>query len=305
MTELFTNNAVSTLTANLSSGATTCAVANGGLFPSPTVGQFFRLTLTSIVTGASEIAYCTGRSGNVLTIIRAQEATPTSTIGSPLAFLAGDGVANQVTAGMMVNTYQPSLDQQNYVRYGTDSGSANAYAIVLDPAMMSSTKGTIIIFTALHANTATSTITINGGTTYALKANGGDLPYNLILAESVVTAVFDGTQYLVQSSVNAAGTAGVLYIGNEIYQYGVTATTTGNGDIINLNVPYLTDFIVQAGEADASGWWDGTNWQPTIYGTAKNGVSLTDFLIYGIRLIHAGNPTPTGGLAFSWVAIGH
>ena len=79
MTQIFANNATSTTTDNpLTSGATTTTLASGtgALFPSPIGGDYFAVTFTQATTETSwEIAWCTGRSGDVLTIVRGQEGT--------------------------------------------------------------------------------------------------------------------------------------------------------------------------------------------------------------------------------------
>lgn len=93
MTIIFANNAVSYLaTAILSSHTTlTVATGTGELFPVPGVGEYFKLTLEDRRNRTIEICHCTGRSGDVLTIVRAQEDT------TALAFAAGSTVANRFT----------------------------------------------------------------------------------------------------------------------------------------------------------------------------------------------------------------
>ncbi len=81
MAQLFANNAYGSLGATLSDSATslTLATGQGARFPTPTGGDFFLLTLIAIDTNGNEsnweIVKVTGRSSDVLTIVRAQEAT--------------------------------------------------------------------------------------------------------------------------------------------------------------------------------------------------------------------------------------
>lgn len=89
--QLFTNNAVSTLAANLSIGATSMSVAvgEGALFPTLSGGDWFNVTLES---GANrEIVKVTARAGDVFTIVRAQEGT------SDQSWTTGDTVELRVT----------------------------------------------------------------------------------------------------------------------------------------------------------------------------------------------------------------
>lgn len=76
--QLFTNNAASTLASGITNVATslTLATGHGVLFPSPTGGDWFALTLTQATSETSwEIVKVTARSGDVLTIERAQEGS--------------------------------------------------------------------------------------------------------------------------------------------------------------------------------------------------------------------------------------
>jgi len=94
MAVLLANNATSRLASSLTAAATTLSVTTGegAKFPSPTGGDWFPLTLIKS-SGALEIVKCTARSGDVLTITRAQEATLAQ------AFSAGDRVEVRYTKG--------------------------------------------------------------------------------------------------------------------------------------------------------------------------------------------------------------
>lgn len=90
---IFANNAVSQLAAPLLSSQTTLTVTamTGELFPVPGVGEYFKLTLEDRRNRTIEICHCTGRAGDVLTILRAQEDT------TALNFAIGTTVANRFT----------------------------------------------------------------------------------------------------------------------------------------------------------------------------------------------------------------
>lgn len=96
---LAANNAQSVLAAGISSSATTLILNTGTgiLFPSPVSGtSFFKLTLIDAATGQiSEIVHVTARSGDSLTIVRAQEGT------AARAWSANDIAANMMTAGTL------------------------------------------------------------------------------------------------------------------------------------------------------------------------------------------------------------
>jgi hypothetical protein len=94
---LYTNNAATYLAFGITNTATTMQVsANaGGLFPNPTGGDYFYVSLISLSGPIIEIVKCTARSGDILTIERGQEGT------SPLYWNTGDNVQLRITAAGM------------------------------------------------------------------------------------------------------------------------------------------------------------------------------------------------------------
>jgi hypothetical protein len=78
MAQLFANNAISLLAAGITNVATSLTVTtgDGALYPSPTGGDYFMLTLTQAGSETSwEVVKVTARTGDVLTVVRAQEGT--------------------------------------------------------------------------------------------------------------------------------------------------------------------------------------------------------------------------------------
>lgn len=110
---LFTNNAATGLVYPITSSATTLYVngGSGSLFPSPTGGNYFMITLINALTGNMEIVQCTARSGDVFTIVRAQEGTTAQ------AFAIGDAVQLRITAGSLQTFANPTV--VNSVAAGT------------------------------------------------------------------------------------------------------------------------------------------------------------------------------------------
>lgn len=98
--QLFANNALSALAADIAAGASalTLAPGSGAKFPSPANGDFFLLTLFQLSNGNEinhEIVKCTARAGDVCQVQRAQEGT------AARAYVAGDAVSLRLTAGSM------------------------------------------------------------------------------------------------------------------------------------------------------------------------------------------------------------
>lgn len=116
MSILWSNNASTTLTSSITAAQTTITVVDGSLFPTITGSDYFYITLGSLANG-TEIAKCTARSGNTLTLQRGQEGTVAK------AFSAGEFVELRVTAAGLLAT--------------GDRDTANYYAMV--PADVDST----------------------------------------------------------------------------------------------------------------------------------------------------------------------
>lgn len=97
MTQLFADNAASTLASSITNVATslTLATGEGAKFPSPTGGDHFIATLVGLTSGVEtswEKVKVTARSGDTLTIVRAQEGSTAA------AWASGTKVELRVTA---------------------------------------------------------------------------------------------------------------------------------------------------------------------------------------------------------------
>ena len=171
MIELFANNASTILASSVSNVATVITLnpGSGALFPNPLAGQYFILSFTSAtIPGLTEITWCTARTGDVCTIIRAQEGTTAQ------SWNAGDNVANFDTAGTAANFVQKQQMQQNLYNYAADTGTANNYIVTLNPTSLSNpVQGALVYMRASNSNTGTSTLTVNGGTSYTIYGQGG------------------------------------------------------------------------------------------------------------------------------------
>jgi len=93
---LWTDNASTLLASAITNSQTTLTVTatQGSLFPAPGAGQIFVGTLED-TGGNIEVVWCTGRTGDTCTIVRAQEGT------SAAAFASGSRFEIRCTAGML------------------------------------------------------------------------------------------------------------------------------------------------------------------------------------------------------------
>jgi hypothetical protein len=132
MAILFTNNATTNLAASILSTDTSFTVLSGtgSLFPNPTNGDYFLVTLIGISGSPIEIVKCTARSTDTFTVVRAQEGTTAS------AFNGGDQVQLRITAGVMNGAAQSGLasgglteNTQNISTSYTISTNRNALSV--------------------------------------------------------------------------------------------------------------------------------------------------------------------------------
>ena len=108
MADIFkwTNDAKTTLDGAHNNTTLTINVANGALFPSPSAGEAFAITIKK-TDGTAEICYCTSRTSDALTVTRGQETS----LGAAVAqtYVGGETIGLRVTAGSLVELIQNSL----------------------------------------------------------------------------------------------------------------------------------------------------------------------------------------------------
>lgn len=80
--------------------------------------------------------------------------------------------------------------------YAVSTGSSNAYAIALSPALTAHVAGMPIRFKANHTNTGAATLAVNAMSAVAIKRpDGTALQANDILSGAMITTIYDGTNY--------------------------------------------------------------------------------------------------------------
>ena len=200
MTQLFSNNAYSSLAANASNSTTTLTLATGtgARFPSPTGGNYFLLTLVGLDSNANEssweIVKVTARSTDTLTVVRAQESTTAVSWG------AGTRVESRATAG----TFSELI------------GALASYAPLASPTFTGSIKGDFSNATA-SSRVAFQSSTANSSTIIAAKPSG------------------TGTSSYLQSfNASDADNSGYVYLGITGTVATINSAKTGTGTALPL-----------------------------------------------------------------------
>jgi len=116
-----------------------------------------------------------------------------------------------------------AIDQNSSQIYGADGGSANTYTLTLAPAPTAYAAGQVFHFNATNANTGTSTLNVNGlGAKTIKKLHDQDVVSGDIEAGQVVTVIYDGTNFQMQSQAGA-GTGSLVLL--------ATATASASAQI--------------------------------------------------------------------------
>lgn len=273
--QLFANNAQTTLAGNISAVATTANLQSGAgaLFPDPGANQYFLMTFVDALTGTvNEIVKVTGIAGDTITsMVRGQEGT------EALPWLANDIAANFMTAGTADNFAQPRDTQLQAGNYGVDSGTANAMVIALpvNPSTLAGLIGTDIRVTkGAAANTGGVTLAIGAfAATAVVDLQGNPLGAGALPAGCTFTAIYDGTHFVLQSSVGGGASSGRVLLTNDITFF---VATTGNdsNDGLTSGTPWLT---LQHAQAVIFGTYDLGGFEATISvaaGTYTAGLSI-------------------------------
>ncbi len=244
-TLLFSNNAATTLATNISSVATTVnlAAGAGALFPNPTTGQAFTLTMLDAGTQTkTEVMLCTAKSGDTLTVVRGQEGTTAQ------SWLAGDYAKNVLTAGTAQSFAQSVLLPLTYALLGGSSSqtflvanSTSGTSEAVPRSQADSLYQPAGSYAALAGNSSQQFNVANATTPTEAVALGQLLAQNLALSQS------PGSQSSFVIPFNNGGS-----IFNLVIKFGVTPTFTSlSNQTITFTTPFPTGGLIAQATANA------------------------------------------------------
>jgi hypothetical protein len=198
MTILWSNNASTTVSGSITAASTSVQLAagTGVLFPSPTGGDYFCATFYDQATKTqNEIVHVTARSGDVCTIVRAQEGTVAQ------AWNAGDIFANLVTAGTLrafVQTGAAPAANTTIVYVGDDTSTVpNTIICTTTPVPAALALGMQFNIRVKNTNVGTPTapvaVQLNGAAGMAAtRQNGGPMIHGDVTAGEEMIFVYNG-----------------------------------------------------------------------------------------------------------------
>ena len=273
---MFKNNANTILASNITNSQTTLPVntGTGALFLSPPAGDYFMVTVISASNPAVfEVMQCTARSGDTLTVVRAQEGT------TAMAFNASDVVAQLWTS-------RDVIDNRTQRNMSTASGTANAQVIANSTPISAFVKGLVQRWIPTISNTTAATAAIDGNAATALRAFGQPLIGGELQVGVPIEGDYDGTViHLANPLITALGLAnGALEVTLVTANGNFTPKTTSN---------YL---VIAIGGGGGGGGGGGSG--ASVCGRHGTGGEQGQ-MVFSIQALTAGTPYPnvigTGG----------
>lgn len=195
MPRIYTNFAKSTLASGIGAGdlSVTVAAGQGALFPAAGAGNTFDAVIFN-TSAQREIVSCTSRTGDVLTIVRAQQGT------TALAWNAADGIGHRLTKDALNNIlFSANLQENTPTWCGTAGGTANALTLTPTPAITAYVAGhKFIAKISASANTTAATVAVSGLATKAIQNNGAALLAGELQADRWYEFLYDGAAFQVK-----------------------------------------------------------------------------------------------------------
>lgn len=151
--------------------------------------------------------------------------------------LLDDGVELQLINPATIPTTVATIQQvQNgTLNYGTDIGTANAYAVNLTPAPLFA-PGMRVIMSAANANTGASTLNVNGAGATAINGSAGALQGGEIAAGGMYEFVLNGNSTVWELVAQQGGKLQVNSAAHSQHAISLSQSLAGASSVITSNV---------------------------------------------------------------------
>ena len=170
-------------------------------------------------------------------------ATGNLDLGSQRITLLADGTAK--TDAATVNQIQSNGPAYQ----ATDTGTANAHVIALSPAITAYASGQKITFKSGSASTTASTLNVNGlGTKAIKKLHDQDIASGDIESGSIVTVVYDGTNFQMTSQLASEAASGFTLSATDVLDFGASTLTLSSGAVTGTGSRHV--IAAQSGTTD-------------------------------------------------------
>ena len=224
MAVVFSNNATTVLSSNITNSATSIAVQDGSVFPTLSGTDYFYATLQDPGNTKREIVKVTARSGNTLTVTRAVDGSSASAFSANDAFelrlnaAALNDAVNSGTADLELNSFTGDGSEVDFT-LSMEALEANTL-VYIDGVYQNKTaysiSGYVLTFSAAPDNGAAIEVTtatvapIQESTDFLLNqftGDGSDTTFTLSSSpEENQTTVFISGVYQSKSNYSISGT---------------------------------------------------------------------------------------------------
>jgi hypothetical protein len=151
--------------------------------------------------------------------------------------LAGGLTPSKTTFTQLRDAIKGIIAASSGVAYGEDSGTANAYAVTLTPALADHIEGMPILVLIANTNTGASTLDPGPGATQIVGPDGGALNAGDLLAGDIAMFVFDGTRYRTERVTASTSRVGQVQLASS------AEAITGTDAKKSLTAKALTDVL--------------------------------------------------------------
>jgi hypothetical protein len=170
-------------------------------------------------------------------------ATGNLDIGSNRLTAVADGTAK--TDAATVNQIQSNGPAYQ----ATDTGTANAHVIALSPAITAYASGQKVTFKSGAASTTASTLNVNGlGVKAIKKLHDQDIASGDIESGSIVTVVYDGTNFQMTSQLASEAASGFTLSATDVLDFGASTLTLSSGAVTGTGSRHV--IAAQSGTTD-------------------------------------------------------
>jgi hypothetical protein len=234
----YKNNAQATLSSGINDSVTTITVSDGSLFPSLTGAEYFYLTLED-VSYNREIVKVTARSGNDLTVVRAQDNT------TARAFSTSDKAELRMVSAILTDLSAPSYIVAALAGLAVSAASYNKVALTA-PA-----TGSTLTIADGKTLTASNTLTLTAtdGSTLAIGAGGtlGAIAYvtpGTNVATALAVAVGSAGAVVVNGGALGTPSSGTLTNATGLPVAGIVASTSAALGVGSIELGHASDTTI-------------------------------------------------------------
>lgn len=191
-------------------GTTVFTVTTTPTYSSFKVGQLINVKMNATNTGAATLNVNSIGAKSIVDV-RGNAIDANSLVINRIYELAWDGT----------NLVLKSQKQQ-LLSFAADTGTANTYAVAPNPVLDALVAGMIVELIPTHANTSSSTLSVNAlGAVTILTQAGANLTANMLLTTGVYLLEYTGTNWIL---LNPSASTSIVSVKHQVFSSSTTYT---------------------------------------------------------------------------------